>query len=148
TGAAPAGIAISVNGALTTGAGGGITLLGSTAAKGGIALAGTVDASTTGKIDLSAGADGVVQSAGSLVADSLLSSGGIGRAAVLAQTTNGIAEGGDIAAVGGFAVATANAVTIGGKLPAATFAITSSAANAAAMNASGALTANNAAPAI
>ena len=147
-GDAAAGAAITVSGSLTTVAGGTAVLVASNATKGGIALAGTVDVSSTGKLDINAGADGVVQSGGSVVAGSLVSSGGVLGAVTVDQAGNAVAGVGDLTAIGAFSLKTGSAVTIDGKLTADSIAITSSAASATAINATGSLTATGAVPTI
>lgn len=147
-GDAAAGTAIAVNGSLTTVAGGTAVLIATNAAKGGITFGGNVDVSSTGKLDINAGADGVVQSGGSVVAGSLVSSGGVLGAVTLGQAGNAVAEVGNLTTIGAFTLNTSSAVTIDGKLTADSIAITSTSASATAINATGTLTGTGAVPTI
>lgn len=117
TGGAAAANAVSVaaGGSIAPAAGGAIVLVASDGGAGGIALAGSL--TTTGKIDLSAGAGGISQTDGSLVAASLVSTGGIAGTASLGMAANAIGATGAIKVTGGdLILASSTALDIAGTL--------------------------------
>ncbi len=102
-----------------------------TASHGAILLTGAVDATSTGTIDLNA-ATGVAQTTGSLVAGTLLSSGGVIGDVVLASATNQVGSVGDFAVTAGdFTLTDARAVDVTGVLSAGTITLTDSAVGTA-----------------
>lgn len=129
--ALPSGNAIVVPGAILTPAGGAITLTAKDTASG-ISLPGVLDASPTGTIDLSAGALGIAQPGGRIVAKMLHSTSGTLGPVTLSRTGNMIAELGDFDVAGkAFSLATSIALAVSGTVSANGIRIDSTAAGTA-----------------
>ncbi len=129
--ALPGGTAIAVPGAIVTSAGGTITLTAKDSASG-ISLPGVLDASPTGIIDLSAGALGIAQPGGRIVAQMLHSTGGTTGPVTLSRTGNAIAELGDFNVAGNaFSLASSISLAVSGTVSARGIRIDSSAAGTA-----------------
>ena len=124
-----AGTAITLTGSLATTASGTITLTASNPT-GAIALAGTLDATATGIVDLTAGAN-VTQSAGSLTAGTLRSTGGIGGLLALDQAGNAIGNVAALAVTGAASITDSVALNIAGPFSAADITVTGNAASTA-----------------
>ena len=81
--------AINLAGTTRTAPGGTIALA-SLAPSGGVTMSGTVDATSTGLLDLAAGAGGVTQTAGTIIAGRLQSSNGVTGSVLLDQPSNSV----------------------------------------------------------
>ncbi len=133
--------ALAVNGTLATTAGGVITLAASDTS-GQINLNGTIDASSTGTVDLSAGSH-VVQTAAAITAGTLRSTGGVGGDLLLDQAGNAISTIGAVVAGGTISITDTIALDVSGKVQAGRISLTNSLASASALTISGSLVAQN-----
>ena len=139
---AASGSALSVSGALGGGAGKTVKLTASDPL-GGIALSGTVNATSTGVLDLNAGSGGVTQTGGSITAGTLKSTGGVGGTVALSAPTvsNSIGQvTGFIVTGGDYSLSDGIGLTVAGPLSANNITLTDAAASASAISVTGSLT--------
>ncbi len=133
--------AINVPGTLRSGAAGLIVL--NAPGAGGITLSGIVDATPSGLVDLTAGNGGITQSAGSITAGTLQSTGGSIGNVVLDQSGNSVTTLGKFAVSGGaFTLVDSTALTLAGPLSASNVTITDTAAATKAIDITGTATAS------